>query len=114
MDVKTGLLKWISHEEVYMEQPEGFVNPKYPKRVSTPAELKRMQNVPYASVWVLLCVLTGRVPSKAFSLLDLPDAELYCFLDASKEASNESGITKGARHFRAKVHYLREVIEFGT
>ncbi|GJU31945.1 retrotransposon protein, putative, ty1-copia subclass [Tanacetum coccineum] len=27
--------------------------------------------------------------------------------------ANESGITKGARHFRAKVHYLREVIEFG-
>nr|GEW63609.1 hypothetical protein [Tanacetum cinerariifolium] len=24
-----------------------------------------------------------------------------------------SGITKGARHFRAKVHYLREVIEYG-
>nr|GEU61198.1 retrovirus-related Pol polyprotein from transposon TNT 1-94 [Tanacetum cinerariifolium] len=27
--------------------------------------------------------------------------------------ANESGIRKGARHFRAKVHYLREVIEFG-
>ncbi|GKC73178.1 hypothetical protein Tco_1119061, partial [Tanacetum coccineum] len=27
--------------------------------------------------------------------------------------ANESGITKGARHFHAKVHYLREVIEFG-
>ncbi|GJS67477.1 zinc finger, CCHC-type containing protein [Tanacetum coccineum] len=27
--------------------------------------------------------------------------------------AKESGITKGARHFRAKVHYLREVIEFG-
>ncbi|GJS42032.1 hypothetical protein Tco_0567075 [Tanacetum coccineum] len=27
--------------------------------------------------------------------------------------ANESGITKGARHFRAKVHYLREVIESG-
>nr|GEX19604.1 hypothetical protein [Tanacetum cinerariifolium] len=26
--------------------------------------------------------------------------------------SNELGITKGARHFRAKVHYLREVIEY--
>ncbi|GKF98910.1 hypothetical protein Tco_0297693 [Tanacetum coccineum] len=26
--------------------------------------------------------------------------------------ANESGITKGARHFRVKVHYLREVIEF--
>ncbi|GJZ18379.1 hypothetical protein Tco_0554502, partial [Tanacetum coccineum] len=27
--------------------------------------------------------------------------------------ANESGITKGARHFSAKVHHLREVIEFG-
>ncbi|GJW41209.1 retrotransposon protein, putative, ty1-copia subclass [Tanacetum coccineum] len=27
--------------------------------------------------------------------------------------ANESGITKGARHFHAKVHYLREVIEYG-
>ncbi|GKA08920.1 retrotransposon protein, putative, ty1-copia subclass [Tanacetum coccineum] len=27
--------------------------------------------------------------------------------------ANESRITKGARHYRAKVHYLREVIEFG-
>ncbi|GJR17398.1 retrotransposon protein, putative, ty1-copia subclass [Tanacetum coccineum] len=27
--------------------------------------------------------------------------------------ANESGITKGARHFSAKVHYIREVIEFG-
>nr|GEY96300.1 hypothetical protein [Tanacetum cinerariifolium] len=27
--------------------------------------------------------------------------------------ANESGITKGAIHFRAKVHYLREVIEYG-
>ncbi|GKB27956.1 retrotransposon protein, putative, ty1-copia subclass [Tanacetum coccineum] len=27
--------------------------------------------------------------------------------------ANESGITKGARHYRAKVHYLRKVIEFG-
>nr|GEV45337.1 hypothetical protein [Tanacetum cinerariifolium] len=26
--------------------------------------------------------------------------------------ANESGITKGARHYRAKVYYLREVIEF--
>ncbi|GJV27903.1 zinc finger, CCHC-type containing protein [Tanacetum coccineum] len=27
--------------------------------------------------------------------------------------ANESGITKGAIHFRAKVHYLHEVIEYG-
>ncbi|GJY53412.1 hypothetical protein Tco_0445076 [Tanacetum coccineum] len=47
------------------------------------------------------------------------EAEYIAAFDASKELlwaiaiANESGITKGARHFRAKVHYLREVIEFG-
>ncbi|GKA84671.1 retrotransposon protein, putative, ty1-copia subclass [Tanacetum coccineum] len=57
MDVKTAFLNGYLSKEVYMEQPEGFVNPKYPNRLrlsksqsaSTPAELKRMQNVPYAS-----------------------------------------------------------------
>ncbi|GKE89018.1 hypothetical protein Tco_1566493, partial [Tanacetum coccineum] len=51
-------------------------------------------------------------------------AEYIAAFDASKEAvwvrkfisglANESGITKGARHFRATAHYLREVIEFGV
>ncbi|GJR23630.1 retrotransposon protein, putative, ty1-copia subclass [Tanacetum coccineum] len=50
------------------------------------------------------------------------EAEYIAAFDASKEAVwyglgnsflGSSGITKGARHFRAKVHYLREVIEFG-
>ncbi|GJS78617.1 hypothetical protein Tco_0728498 [Tanacetum coccineum] len=53
------------------------------------------------------------------------DAEILLLMDASKEAlgleilfsgmelSNELGITKGVRHFRAKVHYLREVTKYG-
>ncbi|GKB17152.1 hypothetical protein Tco_0851075 [Tanacetum coccineum] len=38
---------------------------------------------------------------------------MYCDNTRAINIANESGITKGARHFRAKVHYLREVIEFG-
>ncbi|GJU00581.1 retrotransposon protein, putative, ty1-copia subclass [Tanacetum coccineum] len=161
---------------------------------STPAELKRMQSVPYASavgsiMYAVRCyfahvadrpvsnittqadsnriqcsstdycknilkylsntkdmfLVYRRVPSKAFFATSSAEAEYIAAFDASKEAvwvrkfisglgvvptiekpinmycdntgaiaiANESGITKGARHFRAKVHYLREVIEFG-
>nr|GEZ41725.1 retrovirus-related Pol polyprotein from transposon TNT 1-94 [Tanacetum cinerariifolium] len=38
---------------------------------------------------------------------------MYCDNIRAIAIANESGITKGARHFRAKVHYLREVIEYG-
>nr|GEU46072.1 hypothetical protein [Tanacetum cinerariifolium] len=38
---------------------------------------------------------------------------MYCDNTEAIAIANESGITKGARHFRVKVHYLREVIEFG-
>nr|GEU66643.1 hypothetical protein [Tanacetum cinerariifolium] len=38
---------------------------------------------------------------------------LYCDNTGAIAIANESGIVKGARHFRAKVHYLREVIEYG-
>ncbi|GJX42892.1 retrotransposon protein, putative, ty1-copia subclass [Tanacetum coccineum] len=142
---------------------------------STPAELKRMQNVPYASVnlgdlhWTTVknilkylrntmdMFLTGYVfilnggainwksaKQSIFATLSA-EAEYIVVYDASKEAvwvrkfisglgivptieepismycdntgaiaiANESGITKGARHFHAKVHYLHEVIEFG-
>ncbi|GJY34949.1 retrotransposon protein, putative, ty1-copia subclass [Tanacetum coccineum] len=38
---------------------------------------------------------------------------MYCDNTGAITIANEFGITKGARHFHAKVHYLREVIEFG-
>nr|GEU50155.1 hypothetical protein [Tanacetum cinerariifolium] len=38
---------------------------------------------------------------------------MYCDNTGAIAIANESGITKDARHFRAKVHYLREVIEYG-
>nr|GEU44100.1 hypothetical protein [Tanacetum cinerariifolium] len=38
---------------------------------------------------------------------------MYCDNTGAISIANKLGITKGARHFRAKVHYLREVIEYG-
>ncbi|GKA55112.1 hypothetical protein Tco_0754061, partial [Tanacetum coccineum] len=38
---------------------------------------------------------------------------MYCDNTGAINIANESKITKGARHFHAKVYYLREVIEFG-
>ncbi|GJZ55031.1 putative retrotransposon protein [Tanacetum coccineum] len=39
--------------------------------------------------------------------------KMYCDNTGAIAIAKESGITKGARHYRAKVHYLQEVIEFG-
>ncbi|GJX44461.1 hypothetical protein Tco_0261137 [Tanacetum coccineum] len=39
---------------------------------------------------------------------------MYCDNTGAITIANESRITKGARHYRAKVHYLCEVIEFGN
>nr|GEU72388.1 hypothetical protein [Tanacetum cinerariifolium] len=205
MDVKTFFLNGYLNKEVYMEQPEGFVNSKYPNRVklhislesrsteidhdeklklsksqgtSTPTELKRMKNVPYASgVGSIMYAVRCTRPDVAFAqnvtsrfqqnpghlhwttiknilkylrntkdmFLVYGETEYIASFDASKEVvwvrkfiselgivptikepigmycddtraivvANESGITKSARHFCAKVHYLHEVIEYG-
>ncbi|GKD41215.1 hypothetical protein Tco_1261422 [Tanacetum coccineum] len=38
---------------------------------------------------------------------------MYCDKTGAIIIANESGINRGAKHYRTKVHYLREVIELG-
>ncbi|GKB86198.1 retrovirus-related pol polyprotein from transposon TNT 1-94 [Tanacetum coccineum] len=39
---------------------------------------------------------------------------MYCDNTRAIAIAKDHGVTKGARHFRAKVHYLRETIEMGN
>ncbi|GJZ02778.1 hypothetical protein Tco_0520739, partial [Tanacetum coccineum] len=38
---------------------------------------------------------------------------IYCDNTGAIAIAKDDGVTKGARHFRAKVHYLRETIKVG-
>nr|GEU45181.1 hypothetical protein [Tanacetum cinerariifolium] len=129
----------------------------------TPAELKRMRNVPYASVvgsimYAVRCTrpdvafaqnITSRFQQNpgflcytdvgyltnnddlksqtgyeaiwvrkfisrlgVFPIIKEP-INMYCDNTGAITIANKSGFTKGARDFHAKVHYLREVIEYG-
>nr|GEW59263.1 hypothetical protein [Tanacetum cinerariifolium] len=118
MDVKTAFLNRHLSEEVYMEQPEGFVNPKYPNHnpgkehwTAVKNSLKYLGNTKdmfLEAVWIRKFI---------FGLGILPTIEepisMYCDNTGAISIAKDDGVTKGARHFRAKVHYLRETIKLG-
>ncbi|GJU43957.1 hypothetical protein Tco_1201223 [Tanacetum coccineum] len=80
---------------------------------STPAEVKRMQNVPYASA-VILNEISGFLATLFIFATSSAKAEYIAASDASKEAVSarkiisELGVT-----LSCQIYYLREVIEFG-
>nr|GEV35110.1 hypothetical protein [Tanacetum cinerariifolium] len=140
MDVKLHSLMDISiYEEVYMEQPKGFVSQKLLNQNPSDLHWTTVKNILkyLRNTKDMFLVYEGVVDWKSAkqSIFDTScaKAEYIAVFDASKEAvlvrkfifglgvvpkiedpiNNESGITKGAIHFRSKVHYIREVIKYG-
>nr|GEV61363.1 hypothetical protein [Tanacetum cinerariifolium] len=163
MNVKTAFLNGHLSEEVYMEQPDGFVNPKYHNH--NPGEehwtavkniLKYLRNTKdmflvyggnmkrelivscYNDAGYLtdaddlkshtgyVFVLNGGVVNwkkavwihKFISGLGIVPTikepiSMYCDNTGAITIVKYDGVTKGARHFRAKVQYLRETIKLG-
>nr|GEU34744.1 putative retrotransposon Ty1-copia subclass protein [Tanacetum cinerariifolium] len=68
-------------------------------------EIKRMQNVPYASVVGSIMYVVSVVPSNDYPIKMNGDNSAAIIM------TKESGIQKDARHFKRKYHYVRECIE---
>ncbi|GKD04301.1 hypothetical protein Tco_1179275 [Tanacetum coccineum] len=93
---------------------------------TTSAEMKRMQNVPYASavgsiMYAVRCTrpdvafaqnITSRFQQNHVPSNDYP-IKMNCDNSAAIIIAKESGIQKGARHFQRKYHYVRECIKTG-
>nr|GEY37673.1 hypothetical protein [Tanacetum cinerariifolium] len=75
---------------------------------SIEAEYIAASNASKEAVWVRKFIIgLGVVPAIEETI------KMYCDNTRATTIANESRITKGARHYHAKVHYLREVIEYG-
>nr|GEV43434.1 hypothetical protein [Tanacetum cinerariifolium] len=95
MDVKTAFLNGHHSEEVYKEQHE---NAEY---IAAFDALKK-------AVWIRKFIFElGIVP-----IIEEP-ISMYCDDTGAIAIAKDDGVTKGARHFYAKVPYLRETSKLG-
>nr|GEZ07072.1 eukaryotic initiation factor 4A-8 [Tanacetum cinerariifolium] len=126
MDVKTAFLNGFLDKEIYMEQPEGFVDPDHPKKLqvkcycdagfetdrhdtkSQTGYVFTLNGAAKEAVWIRKFVdELGVVPSNNYPI------KMNCDNTAAISIAKEPGIMKGARHFQRKFHYVCKCVETG-
>ncbi|GKD99444.1 hypothetical protein Tco_1387428, partial [Tanacetum coccineum] len=78
------------------------------KASSTDAEYIAAFDASKEAVWIRKFISKLGV----VSIIEEP-INMYCDNTRAISIAKDHGVTKGARHFHAKVHYLRETIEMG-
>nr|GEV22220.1 hypothetical protein [Tanacetum cinerariifolium] len=87
MDVKNAFFNCCLNEDIYMVQPEGFVDLNHPKKK-----------------FILRLGIVPRINEPI---------KMFCDNSAALLIANEPGVKRGARHYHRRYHYVRECMKLG-